>query len=107
MLYHYRLHGTCNHVAGLLFRVECAVRMGLTSATSQLCKWNVPNNPKVTKDQPLRLSAYKWKKDHYFKHGNIVSSARTIQFVQTNVMVTVIVYSEFIIQYLFSSFVLC
>ena len=41
--------GTCNHVAGMLFRVENAVRTGATnpSKTSVLCQWNLPKGQKV------------------------------------------------------------
>lgn len=68
-----RLHGSCNHIAGLLFRVESAVRAGITSCTSNPCQWNVPTNSKVTKDEPRQLSDYKWKKDHYFHQGKMMS----------------------------------
>ena len=27
-------------MAAIMFKVECAVRLGYTSTTSQLCKWN-------------------------------------------------------------------
>ncbi len=39
-----RLSQTCNHVAALLFRVEAAVRAGLTNptCTSKKAEWNVP-----------------------------------------------------------------
>ena len=30
----------CSHVAALMFKVECAVRLGHTSCTSQSCSWN-------------------------------------------------------------------
>lgn len=38
------LLGCCNHVTGMLFRIEAAVRCGATnpSSTSVLSKWNVP-----------------------------------------------------------------
>ena len=36
----YRLGEGCSHVAAIMFKVECAVRLGYTSTTSQLCKWN-------------------------------------------------------------------
>ena len=36
--------GTCNQVTGMLFRIENAVQIGLTSSskTSVLCTWNIP-----------------------------------------------------------------
>ena len=50
---------TCNHVAATLFRIEAAVRMGLTSpsCTSTACGW-LPNNKSVepTKIKDLKLS---------------------------------------------------
>ena len=30
----------CSHIAAVLFKVECAVRLGYTSSTSQMCKWS-------------------------------------------------------------------
>ena len=31
----------CSHIAAVLFKVECgAVKLGYTSSTSQMCKWN-------------------------------------------------------------------
>ena len=40
--------GNCNHVAGLLFRVEVAVLIGVThsTCTSMLASWNVPSKKK-------------------------------------------------------------
>ena len=42
------LLGSCNHVAGLLFRVEAAVLIGVThpTCTSMLASWNVPSKKK-------------------------------------------------------------
>ena len=53
------LKGTCNHVAGLLFRVDMAVMKGLTkpSKTSVLSDWNVPSAQKLTWS---RLKCQKW-----------------------------------------------
>ena len=50
---HFRLGEGCSHVAAIMFKVECAVRQGYTSTTSQLCKWNetfchkVSSHPRV------------------------------------------------------------
>ena len=69
-LFFLRLHGTCNHIAGLLFRVEYAVRTGLaTSKTSELCKWKVPANNIGNASKPVKLEDLKWTKDTYFKQG--------------------------------------
>ena len=35
-----RLGEGCSHAAAIMFKVECAVRLGHTSVTSQSCKWN-------------------------------------------------------------------
>ena len=60
----------CNHIVGLLFRVEKAVMSGETklSCTSKLSTWNVPSN-KVASTGPIILSEQKWSKDHYDKEG--------------------------------------
>ena len=36
------MHGSCNHIAGMLFRVENAVKTGetKTSSTDKLSNWN-------------------------------------------------------------------
>ena len=42
---YFRLGQTCNHVAGLLFRVEHATKLGLTGSkicTSLPCTWKTP-----------------------------------------------------------------
>jgi hypothetical protein len=41
--------GTCNHVTGLLFRVEHAIKTGATdvSCTSKPCEWNIPAKTKI------------------------------------------------------------
>ena len=43
------LQGSCNHIVGLLFRVEAAVATGATrpSETSVGCQWNIPSCSKV------------------------------------------------------------
>ena len=49
--------GTCNHVTGMLFRIENAVQTGLTtpSKTSLLCTWNIPKGQRVdTTVKPVR-----------------------------------------------------
>ena len=30
----------CSHIAAVLFKIECAVRLGYTAGTSQPCQWN-------------------------------------------------------------------
>ena len=49
--------GTCNHVTGMLFRIENAVQTGLTTPNkkSVLCTWNIPNGQRVdTTVKPVR-----------------------------------------------------
>ena len=43
------LQGTCNHIVGMLFRIESAVATGATrlSKTSMGCQWNIPSGSKV------------------------------------------------------------
>ena len=38
----------CSHVAALMFKVECGVRLGYTSSTSQVCKWYSTFTSKVS-----------------------------------------------------------
>ena len=52
-----RILGTCNHVTGMLFRIENAVQTGLTTPNkkSVLCTWNIPNGQRVdTTVKPVR-----------------------------------------------------
>ena len=53
-LYYFRLGEVCSHVAALLFKVEIAVKMGLTrtSSTSDACKWNASFRKQL---EPLTL----------------------------------------------------
>jgi len=62
-----RLLGTCNHVLGVLFRVEGAVRYGLTqpSCTSKNSLRNVLKT--FVKPTPVPVEELVWKKDHYSK----------------------------------------
>lgn len=71
-LNYFRLQGSCNHIAGLLFRIEYAVRTGLTkvSCTSKPCVWDSgPANCIPTK--PVKMCELGWKKDQYFNQGEI------------------------------------
>ncbi|XP_799313.5 uncharacterized protein LOC594793 isoform X3 [Strongylocentrotus purpuratus] len=76
------LHGSCNHIAGLLFRVECAVRTGMTSCTSQACTWNVPRDMKsISKPTPLKDLV--WKKDQYFNQDGDDTFAQSVKVLAT------------------------
>ena len=59
--------GSCNHVAGLLFRIEAAVLEGLTDETCTMrsCLWNVPSGKKQIK--PGKISDFLIKQDRYDK----------------------------------------
>ena len=61
------LHGSCNHIAGLLFRVEAAVMSGatVTSCTSQPSKWNKPSAKSTPVCQPVNKMVF--QKHHYRK----------------------------------------
>lgn len=53
IIFHFRLGQTCNHIAGLLFRLESANKLGLTSCTASKCTWNVPKEKTELQQQPL------------------------------------------------------
>lgn len=59
--------GTCNHVAGVLFRVEHAVKTGESkkTCTGKLSSWNVPKGKVNMK--PTKACDSLWKKAHYGK----------------------------------------
>ena len=54
-----RLSDGCSHVAAILFKVECAVRLGYTSVTSQACQWNDVYCKKVHGTSHLLYPVYK------------------------------------------------
>uniref|UniRef100_A0A8W8IHF2 SWIM-type domain-containing protein n=1 Tax=Magallana gigas TaxID=29159 RepID=A0A8W8IHF2_MAGGI len=58
---------TCNHVAGLLFRIESANKLGLTSCTSGTCIWVKPSEKKL---QPAQIKSMNFKKS---RHGKSVA----------------------------------
>ena len=39
-IFSYSLGEGCSHVAAIMFKIECTVRLGHTSVTSQACLWN-------------------------------------------------------------------
>ncbi|KAL5006729.1 hypothetical protein ScPMuIL_015535 [Solemya velum] len=59
--------GCCNHIAGVLFRMEAAVMAGITdpACTSRVSIWNVPSTSRGVK--PVTAAQATWKKDHYRK----------------------------------------
>ena len=61
------MSGTCNHVAAMLFRMEAAVRLGLTnqSCTSKSCEW-LPNRKEVKPEKVKNLS---FSRDDFGKRG--------------------------------------
>ena len=73
------LLGSCNHVTGMLFRVEAAVSSGITkpTCTSKLSVWNVPAPTKTLLTiKPMRELIF--SKSHY-KKRKTVSEARENQ----------------------------
>ena len=64
----YRLGQTCNHVAGLLYRVEAANKLGVTACTSGTCMWLQPSDKKL---QPAQLKQMDFKKSRHGKTGMI------------------------------------
>ena len=61
------MSGTCLHIAGMLFRVEAAVRNGLTnpSCTIKSCEW-LPNRKDVV---PVKVRDMKLSRDDFGKSG--------------------------------------
>ncbi|XP_057303348.1 uncharacterized protein LOC130640806 [Hydractinia symbiolongicarpus] len=62
------LYGACNHITAMCFRIEYAVRAGMTnpSKTSTLCTWNVPSGTKVN-TKAEEISEIHFDKPHYMK----------------------------------------
>lgn len=63
---HSRLGQTCNHIAGLLFRIEAANNLGITSSTSSCCGWNVPTDKTIIEPALMKDLVELTKKS---KHG--------------------------------------
>ncbi|XP_052263735.1 uncharacterized protein LOC127866911 [Dreissena polymorpha] len=79
------MHGTCNHIAGVLFRVENAVKTGetKTSSTSMKSRWNVPSSKPQTKDA-VAVMDVTWKKGHYRKNPAEVEDERRKHSLKLN-----------------------
>ena len=62
---------TCNHVAAILFRIEAAVRMGLTNpfCTSKPCEW-LPSNAVV---KPTKIKVLKLSRGEFGRKGRNIS----------------------------------
>ena len=64
------LQGSCNHIVGMLFRIEAAVATGATrpSKTSMACQWTIPSGKKLTlkatKAEELYFSKTKYTKSN-------------------------------------------
>ena len=54
-----RMGQTCNHIAALMFRVESANKLGLTSCTSLPCHWKIPAATQVVPVQIKNLNVRK------------------------------------------------
>ena len=59
-----RLGEGCSHVVAVMFKVECAVRLGHTSVTSQACKWK-----KVGK----LVHAWNWQSQTMLNYDSFIS----------------------------------
>ena len=61
------MSSTCNHVAAALFRVEAAMRLGLTNpaCTTKACEW-LPNRKDV---QPVKIKDLNFNRDDFAKRG--------------------------------------
>lgn len=66
---YFSLGQTCNHVAGLLFRIESANKLGLTSCTSGTCIWVKPSEKKL---QPAQIKSMNFKKSRHGKSGRYI-----------------------------------
>ena len=53
--------GSCNHIAGLLFRIKTAVLIGVThpTCTSILASWNIPSKKKKITPGPVKNFLFK------------------------------------------------
>lgn len=82
---------TCNHAAGLIFRVEHANRMGYSACTSMPCSWNVPSEN--TSYGPKEVSSMTVKESQYGKLDQrpLVSSVKRT-FVHLPVTQTTYLY---------------
>ena len=58
---------TCNHLAAALFRVEAAMRLGLTNpaCTTEACEWL----PKRKDVQPVKVKDLNFNRDDFAKRG--------------------------------------
>ncbi len=75
------LHGSCNHIAAMLFRLEAAFRTGViqVSKTSLPSQWNVPSS--VPNMEAKMVKDVKWAKAQLNKSEHVrpmVSSSRQL-----------------------------
>lgn len=67
---------TCNHVAALMFRVESANKLGLTSCTSLPCQWKVPSA--TTEIVPVKIKDLSVRKS---RHGLGITKCIELTYV--------------------------
>ena len=69
------LHGSCNHVVAIFFRVECAVATGATrpSTTSMSCQWTIPSGSKITL-KPTKAEQLYFTKNKYTKSNKTIDN---------------------------------
>ncbi|KAK3108959.1 hypothetical protein FSP39_019796 [Pinctada imbricata] len=70
---------TCNHVAGLLFRVEYANKMGYTSCTSSKCEWVVPKEKSL---EPAMIKDMTFERSQHGKAGIDIDASQGREEVQ-------------------------
>ena len=74
------MYGACNHICGMLFRVEAAVKTGITkpTCTDRLAKWNVPSGKTQIQSRPV--SELVFKKDHFRAFASVSRDAQEENF---------------------------
>ena len=84
------MSGTCLHIAGMLFRVEAAVRNGLTnpSCTTKSCEW-LPNRKDVV---AVKVTDLKLSRDDFGKRGK--KSRKLISTPKKNLILHLAVISN-------------
>ncbi|KAJ8317469.1 hypothetical protein KUTeg_005373 [Tegillarca granosa] len=65
---------TCNHVAGLLFRLEAANKLGLSTCTSLPCTWDIPCSRSINIEPKLVSEIIIKKSRHGKDHSRPLTS---------------------------------
>jgi hypothetical protein len=76
----YRLGGSCAHITAMFFRIEAAIRSGVTNpaCTSQPCTWTVPAQKTQIEPQSVRDMIFKAAKFNKSKYcaGVVIPSSQ-------------------------------